>query len=429
MFVTSKKTPSLFSNRNVLFFLASVTLFLGVILANAWALAIGLIYVVILILAYWDAQDALVGLTVDRTHHSRTFEKSRVDVTLRLAIDRPRPIYLLRIQDTFPPAAQEKIGHLVRDAFSAHSNYEIYYSRPCVRRRGEYTLGPVTAQMADPMGLFPQSTTLPVFSNLVVYPLARSLPALSVLGQGTLFHVGRETTRRSGQSEEFIGLREYRPGDTPLHIHWPSSARHERFIVKEFQETVVTEVILVLDLTRLSLTGLGDQTSAELVIQAGAATAARAIEQSHRVEVFTIANTVDHIPLGGGGEHLTTILDRMALYRSGGDTPFPNALEHIAPLIRRGATLVAVFGAATSNLEQMEQIARRLTLEKVRCIFIPVDERQFMKLSKEQEEIFFQAESFDTIIERLTLAGADVAPLQVGVEGRELTSAFGAQSV
>jgi len=50
-----------------------------------------------------------------------------------------------------------------------------------------------------------------------------------------------------GEAEEFVGLREYRPGDPLQRVHWKSFARTGKPIVKEFQDEFFERHALVLD--------------------------------------------------------------------------------------------------------------------------------------------------------------------------------------
>lgn len=399
-------------NRNALIFLMSLSILCGAALGNPPLLALGEVFLVILVVGWWNQRGMLDDVEADREHYARAFEGDRVGVLVRLKTDRKRPVYLLEVEDSFPAAAEERVRHLLREPFDARRHYELHYEKRCVRRRGPYMLGPIRLRAADPMGLFLRGGIVPTFSNLLVYPQARELPELGVLDGGTLFHVGQETTARPGQSEEFVGLRDYRPGDPPLHVHWPSSARHDRLIVKEFQETVVTEVTLLIDLSRMGHTGVGDQTSTELIIRAAASIAARAIELSHMVCVHASAEEDDFVPFGGGRQHLTAILDRMAVYRANGQEPFADVWERLAPLARRGSTLVAVFSAAAIDLEKADRVIRELALSNIHVIAVPIDDRSFIKLIGGQETLHAQAAPFEEIAEQLRMAGADVYPLR-----------------
>jgi uncharacterized protein (DUF58 family) len=50
-----------------------------------------------------------------------------------------------------------------------------------------------------------------------------------------------------GESEEFVALRDYRAGDPLRHVHWRSSARTGRLVVKEFEDEFFVRHALVLD--------------------------------------------------------------------------------------------------------------------------------------------------------------------------------------
>src|SRR6185503_17667402 len=50
-----------------------------------------------------------------------------------------------------------------------------------------------------------------------------------------------------GESEEFISLRDYRPGDPLRHIHWRSWARTGQPIVREYQDEFIPRHALILD--------------------------------------------------------------------------------------------------------------------------------------------------------------------------------------
>ncbi|MCX7046925.1 MAG: DUF58 domain-containing protein [Candidatus Sumerlaeota bacterium] len=425
MSVLSRTPSPLIDKRNALVFLAALALMCGGALENKYLLALGEIYAVIVALGYWRSRGAFDSLRAERLHYPRTFERCHVEVLLRLETARRAPIHLMEVFDCFPPAADEYAVHLVRVPFSAEGPYEIHYAKTCVRRRGPYQIGPLRLRCSDPMGLFPQMTTLPLFTPLLVYPQAQPLPQLAVLGEGTLFHVGQQTTRRSGQSEEFVGLRDYRPGDPPQRVHWPSSARHGRLIVKEFQETVTTDVDIFLDLSRLSHTGIGDQTSTEWMIRAAASVAARAIELSHLVELRAIGKAMDHVPLAGGQQQLITILDRLAVCRADGQDFFHEKIGAWTGLLRRGATAIFICGAATLDLETAENLVRLLALQSIRVVWILVDERQFIRLMKGQDILLAKAPPMELILTRLRLAGSEAITLTGGDVSCELENESG----
>jgi len=49
---------------------------------------------------------------------------------------------------------------------------------------------------------------------------------------------------------EYLGVREYRTGDSMRHVHWPSTARHGQLMVREFEREHTRRVAVVLDTSR-----------------------------------------------------------------------------------------------------------------------------------------------------------------------------------
>jgi len=116
-------------------------------------------------------------------------------------------------------------------------------------RRGRFRLGPITVVSGDPLGLFTMQQQLPLTSHLVVYPRTLPLPYFQpLLGEIT----GGEAIHRRTHyvTTDVAGAREYAPGDSFNRIHWPSTARTGRLIVKEFELDPMADVWVILDMDR-----------------------------------------------------------------------------------------------------------------------------------------------------------------------------------
>lgn len=101
--------------------------------------------------------------------------------------------------------------------------------------------------LVDPLGLYKRLLPLPAPEKLVVLPRTYPVPSLDLRAGRRYQPGGRRTSLSSGDSQEFAGLRDYRPGDPVRHIHWPSFARFGEPKVKEFQDEYQTRLALVLD--------------------------------------------------------------------------------------------------------------------------------------------------------------------------------------
>ncbi len=99
----------------------------------------------------------------------------------------------------------------------------------------------------DPLGLINAWTGVDLPGELVVLPRCHPVPPLTLPGARRLQRGGVALSHNVGDSEEFMQLRDYRPGDPLRHIHWPSFARAGKPVVKEFQDEYFTRYALVLD--------------------------------------------------------------------------------------------------------------------------------------------------------------------------------------
>jgi uncharacterized protein (DUF58 family) len=121
--------------------------------------------------------------------------------------------------------------------------------RTTCQLRGKYTFGPIVIRTSDPLGLFHFQKRLPTTAEILVYPATEPihdfpLPPAELPG-------GTATRRRTHHTTPNVaGAREYAPGDSFNRIHWPSSARQQRLIVKEFELDPTADLWIVLDLER-----------------------------------------------------------------------------------------------------------------------------------------------------------------------------------
>ena len=117
-----------------------------------------------------------------------------------------------------------------------------------VQKRGVYLLENLRLLMPDPLGFFQKCKPLhPSPSRLIALPKRYALPHLEMPGSSTFRIGGEETSNAIGNSGEFVGLREYRPGDSLRQIHWKSWAHTGKPMVKELEDTFYPRYALILD--------------------------------------------------------------------------------------------------------------------------------------------------------------------------------------
>jgi len=115
------------------------------------------------------------------------------------------------------------------------------------RRRGRIELAGMTLGRTDPLGLVRGLLRVDLPDHLIVLPRRYALPALALPGRRMFQQGGVTRAASSGDSEEFLSLREYRPGDPFRRIHWKSFARTAQPVVREYQDEFLQRHALVLD--------------------------------------------------------------------------------------------------------------------------------------------------------------------------------------
>lgn len=121
--------------------------------------------------------------------------------------------------------------------------------RTLCTRRGRFRLGPAELISGDPFGLFHAQVMVPIGHHVVVLPLTVPVHSFPIPG-------GRRPGGEALRQHTFqvtpnaASVRDYAPGDGLNRIHWPSTARRQRLIVKEFEFDPMAEVWIILDAAR-----------------------------------------------------------------------------------------------------------------------------------------------------------------------------------
>jgi uncharacterized protein (DUF58 family) len=115
------------------------------------------------------------------------------------------------------------------------------------RRRGTYSLPAPRAYSRFPFGLWRFGREGRSRPRLVVCPAFTPLKPISLPPAARYQPGGIALSSQVGESPEYIGNRQYRPGDSLRRIDFRSWARLARPVVREYREEYYSRVALVLD--------------------------------------------------------------------------------------------------------------------------------------------------------------------------------------
>jgi uncharacterized protein (DUF58 family) len=112
--------------------------------------------------------------------------------------------------------------------------------------RGRYELEQVTAVLEDPFGLARARVDLDAASTILVYPRLVELDRL-FSGIGASLPEGRRLLMRQTSGFDLHSVRDYQQGESLRRVHWRSTAKRSRLMVKELEDAPRDEVAVLLD--------------------------------------------------------------------------------------------------------------------------------------------------------------------------------------
>ncbi len=179
------------------------------------------------------------------------------------------------------------------------------------RQRGVFPHGPIRLQTGFPFGFLTASRRVRVDSALLVWPRVFPVAAPPV-GAGTGSPTGRVETRRAGVEGDTTGVRAYRRGDPMRWIHWPQTARQDRFMVREFQAVGSSRWEIVLDCDPRTHVGDEHEGSFEWAVRIAASLAIGWLDCGSEV---ALRAGPTRIRMAGGHRQRKFILDALSRVR------------------------------------------------------------------------------------------------------------------
>lgn len=237
--------------------------------------------------------------------------------------------------------------------------------RTLCHRRGIFALGPITVSAGDPFGLFVFHRRMPNTTGMItVQPATVDLPTFAHL-VGQLPGGDAVQKRTHHTTTNVSGTREYAPGDSFNRIHWRSTARMDRLIVKEFELDPAADVWIFLDMEHAIQAGrwwadaleardLGQlwisqpkalrlpPLTEEYVVTIAASVAKFFTRQQRAVGLIAHGHHREFVQPDRGERQLNRMLEVLAVLRAEGTTHFRDLLTLESAPLGRNDTLVAI---------------------------------------------------------------------------------------
>jgi uncharacterized protein (DUF58 family) len=287
----------------------------------------------------------LAGLNISARRQSGLARVGdEVETELYIRNKSPLPKLLLEIQDM-----QDLPGLATGTMLNLGPFQTVHWtgSAPLLKR-GVYALGPVRAYSTDLFGLFRFHRTFGRVQEIVVYPTAVDLPLFQLsVAEGLQQGVGQ---RRSYEVTPSVStLREYVEGDSLRRIHWPSTLRTNKLMVKQFDADMRDQVWIILDLQRNVQAGGEIENTAEVAITAAASLSWKMLSMDRPVGLIAQGDQYYLIPPQRSATLHQRLLGMLATAQAEGTEPLSEVIRRIRSQLGVSSSVIVI----TPSLEPL----------------------------------------------------------------------------
>lgn len=288
----------------------------------------------------------LHGLEVKRTFPPSAFEDDDLNLDVTVENKGHRGRFMIEVVDNIPAAEPSLQNPMSFIAKISKGNVRSYSVPVHCYKRGEYEIGPITLRSAYPLGISETERVVPEErGKLIVYPRVFDVARFPLFSATNMPSSNSEAISKAGGTEDFFGTREYRRGDSIRYIHWPSTARHAKLIVKEFEMRSTSELTIILNLQKGASAGTGRESTFEYSVKIAASLAKFALERGHTVQIIGFAEKVHILPYCRGLHNLPQALTMLARVNDDGAVPYPRAIAMSADYLRDGGQAIMFFSS------------------------------------------------------------------------------------
>lgn len=308
--------------------------------------------------------------TIGRSGHNVELTLSRSRVTVgeqalgELVVSNPtkRALPSTRVELT--------VGAATAEFTAQRLNAEESFVEPFginTQRRGLITVGPATTVRSDALSLVRRTHTWSHTEDLYIHPY--TVP-ISTTATGLIRDIEGMTTQHLSSSDvSFHALRDYVPGDDRRSVHWKTTARTGKMMVRQFEETRRSHMLIVLDVDEDAWASeeefeMGVSAAASLIrATMGESKEASIISQSGQLKTPTMVHALDSLSVVNtvtAAEHLPELT-----HKAGLDVP-------------QASVAIVITGSLTSG-KQIHTALSKLPLNLV-IAALRIDKSQEMEL-------------------------------------------------
>jgi uncharacterized protein (DUF58 family) len=191
----------------------------------------------------------------------------------------------------------------------------------------------------DLLGLFNRLSKTKKVQKLLVLPERVPIESVDLMATRQYQPGGISFASSIGNNNEFMSLRQYRPGDPMRNIHWKTFAKTNELVIKEFEDEYFVRHALILD-TYLSS---GDEDLFEQAVIIASSFLSSMQTHDSILDLMFVGNQIYSFPSGRGLGHCDKMLEIMACVEPNCDKTIFDLIPSLESNMRKFAGSICIF--------------------------------------------------------------------------------------
>ena len=249
---------------------------------------------------------------------------------------------------------RQRLGPLEEVARMQRSRTVIVFS---TLPRGRHRLEPLDVVLTDPLGLARVEQHVDEAASVLIRPRIPTLTSIFSAHGARDAGAARSRLRRP-TGFEIHAVRDYLPGEPLRAVHWPSTARRGRLMVKELDDAPRDDLAIVLDQDADGVAGPAGQSSFDAAVRAAGALALAHVLWNRRVVLVGTAPETEDVRIRAAGHDWELALDALATVEPVDGARVDRTLRSPSTAITRAREIVVVTGRPDRAVEPLLELRR-----------------------------------------------------------------------
>ncbi len=215
--------------------------------------------------------------------------------------------------------------------------------------RGRYPIDRARVVLEDPFSLERREVELEAPGALLVYPALVELDTL-FSETGSRMQEGRRLLMRRPSGFDLHSVREYEHGESLRRVHWPSTAKRGRLMVKDLEDSPRDEALVILDADAAFDVGTPPVSSFELCVSAAGSILKAHAGRGRRAGLVVNGRDSRYQPVHSLDGDWSLALELLASARSEGRNPVAALLVEGAGMPSKALELCVVTSGLSPRL-------------------------------------------------------------------------------